>query len=385
MTKDSNKKSNAAGPLTGVRILEFAGIGPAPFCGMLLSDLGADVIRVDRKGSPERTAYEVLARGRRSLALDLKDPEAKELCLRLMERADIVIEAYRPGVMERLGLGPDDALARNRKLVYGRMTGWGQDGPLAQAAGHDINYIAVTGALHAMGRENAPPSPPLNLVGNFGGGALYLAMGLLAALRHAEKSGEGQVVDVAISDCVSSMMAWYYWFYQEGSWTLDREDNISDGGAPFFATYECRDGGFISIGCLEGHFYRTLLELLGVTDPVFSEQWNKANWPGMRARFAEKFRTKTRAEWDDLLGGTDACFAPVLRLDEAVDHPHNAARGTIVEIDGVMQPAPAPRFSVTPGRIQSAPPKIGQNREDALRDWGIVPEEFCGLHDSPAV
>lgn len=369
--RDANRKDNALGPLRGVKILEFAGIGPAPFCGMLLSDLGADVLRVDRKGGARRSKYEILARGRRSVALDLKAPEARAACLDLMEAADILIESNRPGVMERLGLGPEKALARNPKLVYGRMTGWGQDGPLSQSAGHDINYIAITGALHAVGRANSPPTPPLNLVGNFGGGALYLAMGVLAALRHADHTGQGQVVDVAISDAVSSMMAWYYWFAQEDRWSLNREDNISDGGAPFFAAYECKDGLYVSIGPLEGPFYDLLLKKLGVDDPDLAQQWNRANWPAMREKFAQIFKTKTRAQWDAELTGTDVCFAPVLRMDEAADHPHNAARRAIVRLDGVTQPAPAPRFSVTPATIQGPPSEIGHGGAKALRDWGL--------------
>jgi alpha-methylacyl-CoA racemase len=365
-------KPKPTGPLAGVKVIEFAGYGPAPFCGMLLSDLGADVIRIDRHEDDQRSRFEIIARGRRSVALDLKSLEDQNICLSLIEKAQILIEPFRPGVMERLGLGPDVAFARNSQLVYGRMTGWGQTGPLAQSAGHDINYIAITGALHSLGRRDSPPTPPLSLVGNMGGGGMYLAVGLLAALRHAEQSGEGQVVDVAISDCVSHMMAWYHWFYQDGRWSLQRESNINDGAAPWFAVYECNDGKYLSIGSIEDKFYGILLDKLGLDDPALWDRWNPEKWPELRARFAAIFITRSRAEWHDCLVNSDACYAPVLRLDEVADHPHNVARQAMVTIDGVCQPAPAPRFSKTPGSIQNPPPPIGHDNHSALLDWGII-------------
>ncbi len=364
----------AQGPLTGLKIVEFAGIGPGPFCGMLLSDLGADVVRIDRKGPGRGSKFDVTGRGRRSIALDLKHPEAVETCLKLMETADVVFEGFRPGVMERLGLGPDVALKRNPKLVFGRMTGWGQTGPFANAAGHDMNYIAISGALHAIGTEDKP-IPPLNLVGDFGGGALYLAFGLLAGVIHSRATGQGQVIDCAMSDGAASLMAMFYGMKGSGMWKDERRGNLLDGGAHFYDTYQCSDGGWISIGSIEPQFYALLLEKTGITDPQFKNQMSRDEWPELGAKLAAVIRTKTRDEWCDLMAGTDVCFAPVLTLEEAPKHAHNAARQTFVTIEGVVQPAPAPRFSATPGAVQGPPPAIGAHSDTALTDWGFAAEE----------
>jgi alpha-methylacyl-CoA racemase len=372
------------GPLSGLKVLEFAGIGPGPFCGMLLSDLGADVVRIDRKGSGRSSPADVTARGRRSVALDLKSPAAVETCLKLMESADGIIEGFRPGVMERLGLGPDVALARNPKLVYGRMTGWGQTGPYAKAAGHDMNYIAITGALAAIGTQDKPV-PPLNLVGDFGGGALYLAFGLLAGVIHARSTGQGQVIDCAMSDGAASLMAMFYGFKAGGMWGEGRRSNLLDGGAHFYDTYQCADGKWISIGSIEPQFYLLLLEKTGITDPQFQHQMSREEWPQLREKLAAVIATKTRDEWCALMDGTDVCFAPVLTMDEAPAHAHNAARQTFVEVAGVTQPAPAPRFSATPGAIQGPPPKIGADNDAALGDWGFSAEAIAALKEQGAL
>jgi alpha-methylacyl-CoA racemase len=372
------------GPLSGLKVLEFAGIGPGPFCGMLLSDLGADVVRIDRKGQGRGSPADVTARGRRSVALDLKSPAAVEACLALMETADAVFEGFRPGVMERLGLGPDLALARNRRLVYGRMTGWGQIGPYAKAAGHDMNYIAISGALDAIGTADKPV-PPLNLVGDFGGGALYLAFGLLAGVIHARQTGQGQVIDCAMSDGAASLMAMFYGLKASGMWGGGRRGNLLDGGAHFYDTYQCGDGLWVSIGSIEPQFYLLLLEKTGITDPQFQSQMSRDDWPELHDKLAAVIATKTRAEWCALMDGTDVCFAPVLSMDEAPRHPHNAARQTFVEVAGVVQPAPAPRFSATPGQIQGPPPRIGADNDQALADWGFTAEAVAGLKEQGAL
>lgn len=372
------------GPLSGLKIVEFAGIGPGPFCGMLLSDLGADVVRVDRKGQGRGAPSDVTSRGRRSVALDLKKPESVEACLKLMEAADGIIEGFRPGVMERLGLGPDVALKRNPKLVYGRMTGWGQFGPYAQAAGHDMNYIAITGALHAIGTKDKP-IPPLNLVGDFGGGALYLAFGLLAGVIKARETGQGQVIDCAMSDGAASLMAMFYGFKGAGAWKEERRANLLDGGAHFYDTYQCSDGKWVSIGSIEPQFYALLLEKTGINDPDFQRQMDRGAWDGLREKLATVIAQKTRDEWDEIMGGTDVCFAPVLDLDEAPNHPHNKARETFVEIAGVVQPAPAPRFSATPGQIQGPPPAIGAHDQEALSDWGFSEADIGALRTAGAL
>ena len=373
------------GPLTGLKIVEFAGIGPGPFCGMLLSDLGADVVRIDRQGATRGgKPVDVTSRGRRSVALDLKRPEAVEACLKLMDQAEGLIEGFRPGVMERLGLGPEVALKRNPKLVFGRMTGWGQTGPYAKAAGHDQNYIAITGALHAIGAKDKPV-PPLNLVGDFGGGALYLAFGLLAGVIHARESGQGQVIDCAMSDGAASLMAMFYGFKASGGWKEERRSNLLDGGAHFYDTYQCADGKWISIGSIEPQFYALLLEKTGIDDPDFQRQMDRSLWPALHDKLAAVIARKTQAEWCDLMAGTDVCFAPVLDMDEAPAHPHNAARQTFVEVEGVTQPAPAPRFSATPGAIQGPPAPIGAHNREALLDWGFSDAELAKLAGAGAI
>ncbi len=375
------------GPLAGMRVIEMVGLGPCPFAAMMLADMGADVVRIDRKavaGAPNPypmlgTKYDVMARGRRSLALDLKQPAAVDVVLRLVEQADIVLEGFRPGVMERLGLGPDACLARNPALVYGRITGWGQHGPLAQAAGHDINYIALSGMLHPMGRADTPPAPPLNLVGDFGGGAMMLAFGVVCAALEAGKSGKGQVVDAAMTDGAALLGAMMYGMRAHGSWSDQRGANMLDGGAHYYDTYACADGKFISIGAIEPQFYALLLKLAGIDDPAFDAQMDARAWPGLSAKFATVFATRNRDHWCALLEGTDACFAPVLDMGEAPQHPHNLARGTFVEVDGVTQPAPAPRFSRTEPRVASAPATPGQHSADVLSAWGWSEDELAAL------
>jgi alpha-methylacyl-CoA racemase len=316
--------------------------------------------------------------------MDLKSPDAVEACLKLFEKADIVFEGFRPGVMERLGLGPDVALARNPRLVFGRMTGWGQTGPYALAAGHDQNYIAITGALHAIGTADKPV-PPLNLVGDFGGGALYLAFGLLAGVIHARASGEGQVIDCAMSDGAASLMAMFYGMKAAGVWTDDRRSNLLDGGAHFYDTYRCSDGKWVSIGSIEPQFYALLLEKTGISDPDFKSQMDRGLWPSLRERLAEVIATKTRDEWCEIMEATDVCFAPVLTLDEAPRHKHNAARQTFVEVEGVTQPAPAPRFSATPGAIAGPPPAIGADTAAVLSEWGFATADIDCLQRSGAI
>ena len=363
----------ASGPLSGLKIVEFQGIGPGPFCGMLLSDLGADVIRIDRAGSGGRAATpaNVESRGRRSIALDLKNPDDVETALKLIEKADGLIEGFRPGVMERLGLGPDEALKRNPKLAYGRMTGWGQTGTLSHAAGHDLNYIALTGALGAMGRKGEAPYPPLNLIGDYGGGALYLAFGLLAAILSAKETGEGQVIDVAMTDGAASLSSMFYGMRAMGVWTDEREANLLDGGAHFYDCYETSDGKYVSLGSIEPQFYALLLEKAGLTDPDFQNQMDRKKWPELKKKIAAVMKTKTRDEWCEIMEGTDVCFAPVLSMAEAPQHPHNVARKTFVEYEGVTQPAPAPRFSKTPGEIQRPPAAPGTHTDEILKDWGL--------------
>jgi alpha-methylacyl-CoA racemase len=377
-------KVMAQGPLDGLKVIEFAGIGPGPFCGMLLSDLGADVVRIDRKGGRGGSKFDVTGRGRRSVALDLKVPASIEACLKLAESADVLFEGFRPGVMERLGLGPDVVLKRNPKIVYGRMTGWGQTGPYANAAGHDMNYIAISGALHAIGLADKP-IPPLNLVGDFGGGALYLAFGLMAGVIHARASGQGQVIDCAMSDGAASLMAMFYGFKASGMWTDNRRENMLDGGAHFYDTYQCSDGRWISIGSIEPQFYALLLEKTGITDPAFQQQMNRAEWPSLRAKLAEVIKTKSRAEWCEIMDATDVCFAPVLDLTETAAHPHNAARQTFVEIEGVVQPAPAPRFSATPGAIRAISPAVGAHNDEAFADWGFAATDVEALKAAGAL
>ena len=363
------------GPLKGLKVVEMAGIGPAPFCAMLLADMGAEVVRIDRLvasdiGIPVPPKYDLLNRNKRSLAIDIKSVEGRETVLDLISKADVLIEGFRPGVMERLGLGPDECLKRNASLVYGRMTGWGQDGPLSQVAGHDINYIAITGALNAIGRQGQPPTVPLNLVGDFGGGSLYLAMGILAAIYEVKNSGSGQVVDAAISDGTANLMSLVYSYYQTGFWSLDRGENVVDSGSPFYDVYETSDGRYVSVGAVEKKFYADLLDRLGLDQNELPRQNDKAGWPALRDRFGSVFLSKTQAEWCEIFDGSDACFAPVLDINEAVHHPHNQYRKTHVDIDGVINPAPAPRFSHTPSEITKTPSAIGEDSSEVLAACG---------------
>ena len=364
------------GPLEGIKIVEFAGIGPGPFCCMLLSDMGADVVRIDRTepadlGTPTDPKYALLNRGRRSIALDLKNKDDIETAKALVAKADALIEGFRPGVMERLGLGPDELLKLNPKLVYGRMTGWGQEGPLASAAGHDINYISLVGALHAIGPKNGPPVPPLNLVGDFGGGALYMAFGLVCGLLEAKKSGKGQVVDAAMVDGAASLITGVFGGTASGAWVNERGSNFVDGGAHFYGAYETKDGKYISIASIEARFYQDLLERLGMKETITSKQRDRSAWDSNKEKLAALFRTKTRDEWCKILEGTDVCFAPVLDVKEAMAHPHNKARGTFIEVDGIPQPGPAPRFSRTRPEVKRPPSRPGQHTDEILTSWGV--------------
>nr|WP_295469297.1 CaiB/BaiF CoA-transferase family protein [Mesorhizobium sp.] len=365
------------GPLEGTRIIEMAGIGPAPFCAMLLADLGADVIRVERRGGGDDTfhhspKYDLLNRNKRHVALDLKSQDDLGALLRLVDKADVLIEGFRPGVMEKIGAGPDVCIVRNPRLVYGRMTGWGQNGPLRMAAGHDLNYIALSGALAAIGHKDGPPVVPLNLVGDFGGGSMYLAMGVLAAMAHARKSGIGQVVDCAMVDGAASLMTPFHARSQAGTWIETRGENLLDGGAPFYSVYETEDGKHVSLAALEPRFYREFLRLTGLDSETLPEQYDRAGWPLLRERFRSLFSGRTREEWCELLEGTDCCFAPVLTMSESRQHPHMRARQSYLGVDGVEAPAPAPRFSETPGTIRSLPQEIRIDIEQALSEWGLA-------------
>ena len=370
------------GPLSGFKILEMAGIGPGPFCAMMLADLGAEVICIDRR-TPGALGGggSLVDRGRRTISLDLKQPASIEVVLRLVQRSDALIEGMRPGVMERLGLGPATCLERNPRLVYGRMTGWGQTGPLATSAGHDLNYIAITGALQAMGHEDREPTPPLHLVGDMGGGAMMLAFGIVSALLETSRSGQGQVVDAAVCDGVSTLATMYYGMLASGQWSLDRQANLLDGGAPFYGCYACADGKFVSIGSIEPQFYALLLKTCGIKDPGFQAQWDREEWPALRSKLAGLFKSRTRDQWCALLEGTDVCFAPVLDFMEATRHPHNVARGTFLETDGIVHPAPSPRFSRTPG-VAGSIPKVGQHTHEILREIGFTASELEAFQDT---
>jgi alpha-methylacyl-CoA racemase len=374
------------GPLTGLKVLEFEAIGPGPFCGMMLADMGADVLLVDRPDDPRLGFgrdrwFDVMMRGRRSATLDLKSKNGVAAALELAGKADAIIEGFRPGVMERLGLGPDALLKRNPKLVYGRMTGWGQDGPLAPRAGHDINYIALTGVLHAIGRAGGAPVPPLNLVGDFGGGGMLLAFGIACGLVEAQKSGKGQVVDAAMVDGASTLAAMFSGMLAAKRWSEVRGENVLDTGAPWYDTYETKDGKYVAIGSIEPKFYDDLLLRLGLQATDLPKQHDRKGWPALRTTFSKKFREKTREEWCTVFDGSDACFAPVLTFSEARAHPHNAARGTFEKVGKVDQPAPAPRFSRTPGKIRSAPPERGEGGSEALKDWGFSESEISSLQE----
>lgn len=378
------------GPLEGLRVIELAGIGPGPFCAMLLADLGAEILRIDRPrevplGAPIAPEFDITRRNRRSVAVDLGHDDGAEVVLRLVERADALIEGFRPGVAERLGVGPETCLERNPRLVYGRMTGWGRDGPLSAAAGHDANYIALTGALHVIGTADGPPIPPLNLIGDFGGGALYLALGVMAAVFETTRSGRGQVVDAAMVDGAASLMAPVYGSYAAGQWRDERGRNVLDGGAHFYGVYETSDAKHVTIAAIEPKFYDELLERIGLGGEDLPEQWDEAAWPGMRARFETVFVQRTQGEWRELLEGTDACFAPVMSLGEAARHPHMVERGTFVDFGGIVQPAPAPRFSRTAPEMRMPPSAPGTHTEEGLRDWGFSSPEIAELRETGAV
>ena len=366
------------GPLKGIKLIEMVGIGPAPHCCMLLADMGAEIIRIDRPGGnklagKDKTA--ILNRGRKSVALNLKTSRGVETALRLISQADGLVEGFRPGVMERLGLGPEICLKQNKELVYGRMTGWGQDGPLANVAGHDINYIALAGALGSIGDQERGPVPPLNLVGDFGGGGMMLAFGMVCGLLETKSSGKGQIIDAAMLEGSALLMAGVLLSKNAGSWNDRRGENWLDGGAPFYNIYECKDGEWICIGCIEPQFYALMREHLNLKDKLWDKQWSRDLWPQQKKVLREIFSKKTREEWDNLLGNLDVCFAPVLNLDEIMDHPHNKAREVFLAPGGNIQPAPAPRFSRTPGRIQSPPPKPGEHNSEVLENWGFRKNE----------
>ena len=368
--------TSLTGPLAGLRVLEFEGIGPGPFAGMMLADMGADVLLVDRPadaglGLKRERKHDVMLRGRRSLTLDLKGERGTEAALVLAERADAIIEGFRPGVMERLGLGPDAMLALNPRLVYGRMTGWGQTGPLASRAGHDIDYIALSGALHAIGRAGEAPVPPLNLVGDFGGGGMLLAFGIACGVIEARTSGRGQVVDAAMVDGASLLATMFHGMLASGQWSEERGVNVLDSGAPWYDTYATGDGKFVAIGAIEPKFYASLLERLGLEAAALPAQHDRAGWPMLRMRFAECFASRTRSEWCEVFDGSDACFAPVLSFTEARSDPHHTARDSTIDLGGIAQPAPAPRFSRTPGAARRTPPERGDGGAAALQEWGF--------------
>jgi len=383
----------ARGPLDGVRIIELQGIGPGPFCGMMLSDMGADVIRIDRAANvaaaatgPGGPSFDILARGRRSIGVDLKNPDGVETVLKLVEGADGLIEGFRPGVMERLGLGPEECLARNPRLVYGRMTGWGQEGPYAQMAGHDINYISLAGALAHIGRAGESPVPPLNLVGDFGGGGMLLAFGLVCGLVEARSSGRGQVVDAAMVDGAAVLMTMFSGMFASGAATPERGHNLLDTGSHFYDVYETADGEHVSFGSIEPQFYAELLELSGLgAQPDLPPQLDRERWPEMKARVAALVRQRTRDEWCSIMEGSDVCFAPVLTMQEAATHPHNVARSTYVDVAGISQPAPAPRFSRTAPAVQSPPATPGQHTNDVLSSFGFGADDVAKLRASGAV
>jgi alpha-methylacyl-CoA racemase len=378
-----------SGPLTGLKVLEIAGIGPGPFCGMVLADLGADVVRIDRAErvtdrDPAGSRFDLLARGRRSIGVDLKHPEGVATVLDLVEHADVLIEGFRPGVAERLGIGPDACLARSPRLVYGRMTGWGQTGPYAHTAGHDINYIALSGALHPIGRRGEAPVPPVNFVGDFGGGGMLLALGVCAAVIEARISGIGQVVDAAMTDGSALLTTMFHGLAATGAWTTERGTNLLDTGSHMYDVFECADGEYISLGSLEPQFYAEMCLRLGIPIDEMPE-YDRPRWPEFKERIKGVVREKTRDEWCALLEGTDVCFAPVLSLTEAPAHPHNRERETFVEVEGVMQPAPAPRFSRTPGAVRRPPSAAGQHTDEALGEWGFSADRIAALKESGAI
>ena len=380
------KSGNIMGPLQGLKIIELAGLGPAPFCGMLFADMGAEIISVERSSKlNEADLTDCSRRGKYSISLNLKNPEGVEIFLKLVEGADAVFEGFRPGVVEKLGVGPEDCLARNPKLIYGRMTGWGQSGPLSQAAGHDINYISLTGALHAIGRQNEKPVLPLNLVGDFGGGGMFLAFGMVCALLEAQKSGKGQVIDAAMTDGSALLMAMFNSLHAEGRWTTTRGSNLLDSGAHFYDVYETSDGKYISIGSLEPQFYELLIKH-AMLDPVhFKDQLDVTKWPDHKNKLETVFKRKTRDEWCEIMEGTDVCFAPVLDFLEAQNHPHNVARETYIDVNNITQPAPAPRFSRTPPEVSFGGHTKGADTDFILSQLGLSPEKINDLRKSMVI
>jgi alpha-methylacyl-CoA racemase len=374
-----------AGPLAGVRVVEMAGIGPVPFAGMLLSDLGADVVRIDRPPRNGRAPYLTpIDRGRRSIAVDLKNSAGTKVVLDLVSKADVLLEGFRPGVMERLGLGPAECLASNGRLVYGRMTGFGQSGQMSALGGHDINYIALTGALDLIGEADGPPLPPLNLLGDFGGGGMLLAVGVLSALHHASAAGRGQVVDAAMVDGVSTLMAMHFGLRANGV-LGSRGANGLGGSAPYYCAYETADGKWMAVGAIEENFYASLLQTLGLDPATLPDRADHSQWPALRQRLAEVFRSRTRDEWTGIFGTADACVTPVLSLEEVDKHELHVERGVFEEVDGVVQPAPAPRLTETPGAIQGPPAPPGEHTTQILEDWGFTPEEIHSLRDEGAI
>jgi alpha-methylacyl-CoA racemase len=378
------------GPLKGLKVLEIASIGPGPFAAMMLSDMGAEVLRIDRiVGESEvdliKADKDILNRGRKSVSIDLKNPEGVKVVLRLVEGSDALIEGFRPGVMERLGLGPEVCLKRNPSLVYGRVTGWGQEGPLARIAGHDINYIALVGALDAIGRADQPPVPPLNLLGDFGAGGMFLAFGVVCALIECATSGRGQVVDAAMVDGVAILMTMIHGLRAIGRWNLERGTNLLDTGAPFYETYECLDGKYVSVGSIEPQFYDLLIKLIGMEGEKLPDQMDRTAWPALKDRMAKVFKSKTREEWRQLMEGTDVCFAPVLSMDEAPEHPHLKDRNTFIKLADITQAAPAPRFSRTAPEVSRPPPHPGQHTDETLSEWDFTKEEIAELREREAI
>lgn len=390
MSTQPQTKRSFTGPLVGLKVLEIGSIGPGPFCAMLLADLGADVIRIDRVSGGELVGpnadyrTELLNRGRRSVATDLKNPDGVALVLSLAERADVLIEGFRPGVAERLGIGPEECAERNPRLIYGRMTGYGQDGPLAQHVGHDINYVALSGVLSMIGRREQPPTPPLSLVGDFGGGGMVLALGILSALFERQASGRGQVIDASMTEGAALLATPFFGFAQTGVWDRERGTNIVDSGAPFYDAYETADGKWLAVGALEPHFYRDLVALLDLPGDL-PDQNDRSRWPELEKVFADAIRTRTRDDWLAAAEGLNPCIAPVLSVDEAPAHPHHVARRAFVEVDGLVQPAPAPRFSRSVATVDRRPPLPGEHTTEALTDWGLNPERIADLLTSGAL
>jgi alpha-methylacyl-CoA racemase len=391
LNREERPMEDGSGPLTGVSIVEMAAIGPAPFAAMMLADMGARVVRIDRvprAGAATVDLYEgsrVLDRGRRSISLNLKDPRSAAIVLQLLKSTDILLEGYRPGVMERMGLGPEVCLQANPKLIYGRVTGWGQSGPLAHTAGHDLNYMAISGALYGMGGGGEPPFPPLNLVADYGAGGMMLALGVVSALHEVRRSNRGQVVDAAMSDGCATMMSLMYDLKSRGLWNVERQSNVTDGSAPFYAVYECADGKFLSVAAIEPQFFGILLANCPLPGVALSDQWDRGRWPDMQLAFGAAFRKRTRDEWCALFVDTDGCVAPVLDMNEAPEYHHNRARSTFVDVAGVVQPAPSPRFSRTPSGMQAAPPKIGEHTAEVLQGIGLGVDEIEDLQAGGAV